>query len=412
MRPQGLAGLIVGLLTGLGHAEDPPTTTTTPTQTRTPPPDLGIWKLDVSCAPYYKDIERAYSDVGKMLAKTVKDLEIVLENRPGKKPIKNQKTWDRIGRAMGPMFGFVPDPNKVETFQDKYWEDLWFKSSNVYGRMSRAFQGDQTLKVGYGCRQPTILCSDDRWEWKDREAEDPLLEGTGKKLKDRPESTSDKGVQWPGAYYWDGRLWWRDGPRKIPSLCEGLTGGYTKTNLDMIQLCDSTLKDDKAMKESPVLASGSLTGQKLDQWTETLPNVLFHEFSHWFGANGKGLETDRRVLDQNAVDKDGRWLYRDASGTYSPQKKSLSNAERVKQGLTRVTTYRFNNILNLATHFNSKKAAQRAGPDKCLFNADSYNVFGTMMYLDAYDWSTGKAASVEKHNTPPAVPTSTATKIP
>ncbi|EEU34516.1 uncharacterized protein NECHADRAFT_88018 [Fusarium vanettenii 77-13-4] len=403
MRPQGLAGLIAGLLTGLGHAEDPPTTT--PTQT--PPPDLGIWKLDVSCAPYYTDIERAYGDVSKMVAKTVKDLEIVLEKRPGKKPIKNQKTWDRIGRAMGPMFGFVPDPNKVETFQDNYWKDLWY----VYDRMNRAFQGDQTLKVGYGSRQPTILCSDDRWEWKDIDAEDPLLPGTGKKLKDRPESTS-QGVQWAGAYYWDGRLWWRSGPRNIPSACTPDTMGYTKTNLDMIQLCDEILKDGKAMKGSAVLASGSLIGQKLDQWSHTLPNILFHEFSHWFGADGRGLATNRHILDQNAVDKDGRWLYRDASGTYSSHKHLLSKAERDNQGLTRVTTYKFNNILNLATNFNSKKAAQRAGPDKCLFNADSYNVFGTMMYLDDYDWSTGKAESIEKHNKPPAVPTSTATKIP
>ncbi|KAL2678316.1 hypothetical protein Neosp_009061 [[Neocosmospora] mangrovei] len=373
MRPQGLARLIVGLLTGLGHAADPPTTTTTPTQTQ--PPDLGIWKLDVSCAPYYADIKRAYGDVGEMVAKTVQDLKIVMGRRPGKKPIKNQKTWDRIGRAMGPMFGFVPDPNKVETDQDDYWKDLWY----VYDRMDRAFQGDQTFKVGYGSKQPTILCSDDRWEWKDRDAEDPLLPGTGKKLKDRPESISDKGVPWPGAYYWDGRLWWRDGPRNIPSLCEGLTAGFTKTNLDMIQLCDSTLKDNNAMQGSPVQASGSLIGQKLDQWSETLPNVLFHEFSHWFGANGRGLITDRRVLDQDAVDKDAWWIYRDASGKYTSRKKALSKADRDQQGLTRVTTYRFNNILNLATHFNSKKAAQRAGPDKCLFNADSYNVFGTMM---------------------------------
>lgn len=59
-----------------------------------------------------------------MLAKTIKDLDIVVEKRPGKKPIKNQKTWDRIGRAMGPMFGFVPDPNKVKTKNDQYWKEL------------------------------------------------------------------------------------------------------------------------------------------------------------------------------------------------------------------------------------------------------------------------------------------------
>lgn len=60
--------------------------------------------------------------------------------------------------------------------------------------------------------------------------------------------------------------------------------GYTKTDLDMIQLCGLILNDDKAMKGSPTLASGSLTDQKLDQWSDTFTRTevvnIHHTKSH------------------------------------------------------------------------------------------------------------------------------------
>ncbi|KAH7127981.1 hypothetical protein B0J13DRAFT_454057 [Dactylonectria estremocensis] len=356
--------LLFGFLTGLGWAAD-----------------LNVWDFDDSCTPHHDALEKAYNDAERMAVKAQQDLETLQDQRPeypaGR--VNNISNWDRIARAVTNMFGFVPDKGGHSPTEEHYSNVLY-----VFDRMVTTLHENKMVpENGYGGLKPLMVCGDDMWTWVGRDDTDP------NDAAQRPlhESRADDiQTAHSGAWVYKNRYLAAVNKDSSVGICRPGIWAVTLMRFDLLIFCPPSFSEEVAQTPSAVDArDGIKIGDKLDTFGHTsLSRIMVHELAHWFGSDGAGGMSNRRVPDQPMVGAHGDFVYLDPSTNKRTTKTNVPGAKQL-------VTYDYLWASNLARTHTGPNAGN-TGPSKATFTAETYAIFAMMTYMDNFDWADdGKA---------------------
>ncbi|EHK17122.1 uncharacterized protein TRIVIDRAFT_161046 [Trichoderma virens Gv29-8] len=338
------------------------------------PPNIDIWDIDETCKPHLPVLQKAYNDVAVMAAKALEDIQFVQQPRPQYNTRSNKRMqWDRIARAMKCMFGFMPG----EQGTDKYMARVLY----VYQTMNEALRGDHNLpKDGFTKRHNKALwlCDDKLWKWHHSGMSDPNNPSLLPLFQSREDIMKGK----KGVWIYRDRYITNDDSRS-PGICGPDSHAKTHVKYDMITFCPTSFTGKVAKAESPVDGkNGVVVGKNLDEFGRySLSRIMFHELVHWYGS--KGVERQKRLIDQQAVSKTGQLMWFRKNGERFEKEAA---PERPDKSWNALNTYYFGWVEMLARRYDGA-VAQNSGPGKATETAEAYAYFAMMAYLDNFDWA-------------------------
>ncbi|KAH7256251.1 hypothetical protein BKA59DRAFT_389843 [Fusarium tricinctum] len=354
--------LPIVLLAGLGLAADP-----------------SVWDFDDSCqTPERLDrFTKAYNDAELMAVKAQGDMRTLNTARPSFERMDSPglRNWDRIARAALNMFGFAPNKDGHDPNEEHFSNVMY-----VYDRMVKTLHDGQLVpENGYGGIKPLLMCDEKKWVWVGKDDKDPN-DPAGRPLRESRASTI---AGYNGAWVYKKRYLAAVTKQDTPGLCREGVWATTMTRYDFIIFCDVSFGDQAANTKSAVDAKDTAAkGDKLNSYsTSSLARIMVHEFAHWFGADKTGGPDNRDVKDQQAVGKNGDFIFL-SDNKYVTD----ANAPDPFPRLIPVITDDFLWASNLArSHLGDK--AGNSGPSRSTFTAESYALFSVMSYMDNWDWS-------------------------
>ncbi|KAL2689511.1 hypothetical protein Neosp_003565 [[Neocosmospora] mangrovei] len=384
MRTLQLGWLLAGSLTFLGQAQAQEDFT------------VGGWTFDGSCKAHEDYITKGFKDALQMVTKAQSDLNYALP-RFEKKSNPKQTAQYRIARAMGRCFGFMPDIKNDNAKTDEWWSRVF----QIFDAMVLGLTGPE-VKLQFGTHVPLIVCKDDVWTWVgaddldpeapnldspdyDEEAKTKLKEDF--KMKNRHPKKFEEGYS--GGWYYRQRMDWRKKVAQKPpgQPCKDGATGTTLFELDVIHICSVNFESKSVNAGSPVGAQITRDETKIGSFDASVSNTFVHEFTHWFLA--------RQVIDQQSLNKDGKWVYKDKDGqsVYRTRKSK-------KKGEVIDVTYGYKDVSNLAM----KHSNGNGGPEYATETAEAYAFFAMMSMMDEADWAKDGIARKVFYKKAPSMP--------
>ncbi|KAM6535446.1 hypothetical protein FALCPG4_005008 [Fusarium falciforme] len=250
------------------------------------------------------------------------------------------------------------------------------------------------VTLQFGNHVPLIVCKDDVWTWvgaDDLDPETPDLyssdydEETRVKLKEdfkmknrHPEKFAQG---YSGGWYYRQRMDWRKKVAQNPPGQPCMDGATGTTLFEL---------DSKSINAgSPVGAQITRGETKIGSFDASVSNTFVHEFTHWYGSANSGHGTERTVtpIDQQSLNKDGKWVYKDKDG-------------QSKNELIEDVTYGHKDVSNLAkTHDNGT-----GGPEYATETAEAYAFFAIISIMDGADWAKDGIARKVFYKKAPSMP--------
>ncbi|RSL66099.1 hypothetical protein CEP54_003953 [Fusarium duplospermum] len=300
-----------------------------------------------------------------MVTKAQSDPNLVLP-RFEKNSNPRQTAQYRIARAMGRCFGFMPDAKNDNARTDQWWSRLF----ETFDAMVLGLQGPGVT-----------LQFDDVWTWvgaddlgpeapdldsSDYDKETKLKLKEDFKMKNRHPDKFSQGYS--GGWYYRQRMDWRKKVNQNPpaqACVDGATGTIL-FELDVIHICSVNFQSKSINAGSPVGAQITRDETKIGSFNASVSNTFVHEFTHWF--------LTRQVIDQQSLNKDGKWVYQDRDDENVYRTRKHSEKTRKKNELIEDVTYGYKDVSNLAkTWVNGS-----GGPQYATETAEAYAFFAMM----------------------------------
>ncbi|WAO86918.1 Hypothetical protein NCS54_00420700 [Fusarium falciforme] len=321
MRTPQLAWLLAGFLTFLG-------------QVRAQDFTVDGWTFDGSCRAHQDYITTGSEDALKMVTKAQSDLNLVL-----------------------PRFEKKSNPR-------------WTAQHQIFDVMALELQGPG-VTLQFGNHVPLIICKDDAWTWvgaDDLDPETPNLDSSDYDEETRVKLKEDFKMK----------------NRHLEEFAQGYSGGwYYRQRMDWRKKAAQNPPGQPFNFQSKSINAGSPVGAqiprdetKIGSFDASVSNTFVHEFTHWYGSANSGHGTERTVtlIDQQSLNKDGKWVYKNKDGQSVYRTRKHSEKTRKKNELIEDVTYGYKDVYNIAkTHDNGN-----GGPEYATETAEAYAFFAMM----------------------------------
>ncbi|CAJ0553144.1 Ff.00g116560.m01.CDS01 [Fusarium sp. VM40] len=362
--------------------------------------NLDIWEVHESCKAEGPHVQESMDMALEMAIAAKESLDFLA----GPIPTSNdgptgRLRYNTVYKTVDAVFGLNP---KSEGYNDKIGQ-----VKALFNKMVTVMPSNENDPVhGYSTRlnsrnlehKAMLLCTDkpgdNSWKWYGLEDKVPGMDHKMNQHQDFREMGILNVVE--GAWVYEHRFAWKEAEKEEPVLLTDGMLAAVYADKDMVIFGDKLFADPWRSNPSPkaLKSSGISVGDAIGKHSSHLSVVMVHELAHWFG--GRDNYGKLNIADHTAVTKAGKLLY-DNNGAVEEHKTPPTG-----DTYHRLKTYGRELIWNLARPH--KTYPDNSGPAKAITNADSYSVFALMMYLDAWDWSSGGNAKVPgtKRKDPPA----------
>ncbi|KAJ3467030.1 hypothetical protein MRS44_004594 [Fusarium solani] len=187
------------------------------------------------------------------------------------------------------------------------------------------------------------------------------------KMKNRHPEKFAQGYS--GGWYYRQRMDWRKKVAQNPpgQPCMDGATGTTLFELDVIHICSVNFQSKPINAGSPLMLTGFLA---------------------------------RKDIDQQSLNKDGKWVYNDKDGQGVYRTRKHSEKTRKKNELIEDVTYGYIDVSNLAkTHNNGN-----GEPEYATETAEAYAFFAMMSIMDGADWVKDGIARKVFYKKAPSMP--------
>ncbi|KAJ4200908.1 hypothetical protein NW767_007044 [Fusarium falciforme] len=250
------------------------------------------------------------------------------------------------------------------------------------------------VTLQFGNHVPLIVCKDDVWTWVGADDLDP--ETPGLDSSDYDEETRVKLKE-------DFKM----KNRHLEEFAQGYSGGRSalygwchgyhalRAGRDSHLLVNFQSKSINA--GSPVGAQIPRDETKVGSFDASVSNTFVHELTHWYGSANSGHGTERTVtlIDQQSLNKDGKWVYKNKDGQSVYRTRKHSEKTRKKNELIEDVTFKFhvavfgdiqdrtNHLTTIDGYKDVYKVAKthdngNGGPEYATETAEAYAFFAMM----------------------------------